>query len=94
MMRYFYAWTPPAFVGAVVVLSLPWLGLLAVVILPLLTLAALAVPLVYFPLVFGRAIQHHRQSRSGARRRTVAPVSPVTRQAPQRAPHHESGAYG
>jgi hypothetical protein len=40
MVRYFYAWTPLVLVGAVVLLSLPWLGLIAFVIAALAAVAA------------------------------------------------------
>ena len=42
MVRYFYAWTPLVIVGTVVLLSLPWLGLIALVVFALVALAALA----------------------------------------------------
>jgi hypothetical protein len=42
MVRYFYAWTPLVIVGTVVLLSLPWLGLIALMIASLVALAALA----------------------------------------------------
>jgi hypothetical protein len=32
MVRYFYAWTPLVIVAAVVPLSMPWLGLIALTI--------------------------------------------------------------
>jgi hypothetical protein len=40
MVRYFYAWTPLVLVGTVVILSLPWLGLIAFMIAALVAVAA------------------------------------------------------
>jgi len=40
MVRYFYAWTPLVVVGTVVILSLPWLGLIAFMIAALVAVAA------------------------------------------------------
>src|SRR5262249_49759046 len=47
MVRYFYAWTPLVIVGTVVFLSLPWLGLIALMIVSLAALAAVAYAIVY-----------------------------------------------
>ena len=41
MVRYFYAWTPLLIVGAVVLLSLPWLGVIALMLVALVPLVAL-----------------------------------------------------
>ena len=57
--RYFYAWTPPVLIGAVVLLSLPWLGLIALAIFGLAAvalLAALVWAIVAAPIAVGRAI--------------------------------------
>jgi hypothetical protein len=62
MVRYFYAWTPLVIVGTVVLLSLPWLGLIALMIFALVALAALAAlawAIVAAPLAVGRAIARH-----------------------------------
>jgi hypothetical protein len=40
MVRYFYAWIPIVIVGTVAILSAPWLGLFALVVLLLAALAA------------------------------------------------------
>jgi cell division protein FtsW (lipid II flippase) len=69
MVRYFYAWTPLVVVGAVVLLSLPWLGLFALMIATIAALAALAAlawALVAAPLAVGRAIGHRWHGRSAA----------------------------
>ena len=61
MVRYFYAWIPVVAVGTLVILSLPWLGLIAlIVVLPLVlgALAALAWAIVFLPYRFGRAVSH------------------------------------
>lgn len=42
MVRYFYGFTPLVVVGTVFLLSLPWLGLVALMVLALATLGALA----------------------------------------------------
>jgi hypothetical protein len=57
--RYFYAWTPPVLIGAVVLLSLPWLGLIALVIFALAVVAvlvALVWAIVAAPIAVGHAI--------------------------------------
>jgi hypothetical protein len=59
MVRYFYAWTPLAIVATVVFLSLPWLGLIALMIVSLATLAALVFAVVFLPYLLVRAIGRH-----------------------------------
>jgi hypothetical protein len=69
LVRYFYAWTPLVVVGTVVVLALPWLGLIALMIAALAALAALpalAWAMVATPLAVGRAIGHRLHGRSAA----------------------------
>jgi hypothetical protein len=80
MVRYFYAWTPLFIIGTVVILSLPWLGLIALFVVLLAVLATLAWALVYVPYVLGRAIGRLWHSHSGATPRTSAALSPATRQ--------------
>ncbi len=61
MVRYFYAWIPVVVVETLVILSLPWLGLIAlIVVLPVVlgALAALAWAIVSVPYRFGRAVSH------------------------------------
>ena len=73
MVRYFYAWTPLVIVGTVVLLSLPWLGLIALMIfslVALVALAALAWAIVVVPYMLGRAISRRWQG-------GVAPINPA-----------------
>ena len=56
MVRYFYAWTPVLFVGTVCILSLPWLGLIALMIVALVALPALALAIVIAPYMLGRGL--------------------------------------
>lgn len=42
MVSYFYSWTPLVVVGTVLLLGLPWLGLVALLVFALLALALLA----------------------------------------------------
>jgi|SRR5262245_42038839 len=66
MARYFYAWTPLVLVGTVFFLSLPWLGLLALVVFALLSLAVLATlvwAIVAAPLAVGHAIARQWRER-------------------------------
>jgi hypothetical protein len=82
MVRYFYAWTPLVIVGTVVLLSLPWLGLIALMIaapVALVALAALVWAILAVPYMLGRAISRRWQGRSGASPRTAA-LSPTERQ--------------
>jgi hypothetical protein len=69
MVEYFYAWTPLVVVTTVVLLALPWLGLIALLIGALAALAALAAltrAIVAAPLAVGRAIGHRWHGRSAA----------------------------
>jgi hypothetical protein len=69
LVRYFYAWTPLVVVGTVVLLSLPWLGLIALASAALAAfaaLAALASAIVAAPLAVGHAIGHRWHGRSAA----------------------------
>ena len=79
MVRYFYAWTPLAIVGTIVLLSLPWLGLIALVIVSLVALAALAIAIVFAPYLLIRAISRRLQLRM-ASPQTAAVLSPTARQ--------------
>jgi hypothetical protein len=68
---YFFSWIPLVIVGTVVLLALPWLGLIALFVFALLALAALAAlvwAIVAIPLAVGRAIGRRWQGRSGAHR--------------------------
>lgn len=75
MVRYLYAWTPLVIIGTVVLLSLPWLGLIALMIFALVALAALAAlawAIVAAPLAVGRAIGRRWRESSGAGRPRAA----------------------
>jgi hypothetical protein len=81
MVRYFYAWTPLVIVGTVVLLSLPWLGLIALMIaslVALVALAALAWAIVFVPYRLGRAVSGRWHIRSDASLRTAAALSPAS----------------
>jgi hypothetical protein len=80
MVRYFYAWTPLAIVGTVVLLSLPWLGLIALIVVALVALPALAIAIVVAPYMLVRAISRRLQGRM-ASPQTAAAMSPATRPA-------------
>jgi hypothetical protein len=83
MVSYVYAWTPLVIVGTVVLLSLPWLGLIALVIALLVSpvaLAALAWAIVSLPYMLSRAISRLWQGRIGASPQTAAAMSPARRQ--------------
>jgi hypothetical protein len=78
MVSYFYAWTPLVILGAVIILALPWLGLIAFMIVSLVGLAALAAlawAILAVPYALGRAISSRWQVRSSAGRTTAAPVA-------------------
>ena len=79
-MRYFYAWTPLVIVGTIILLSLPWLGLIALMIfalVALVALAALAWAMVFVPYMLSRAISRRWHSRRGASLRTATTLSPA-----------------
>src|SRR5262245_41033534 len=59
MVRYFYKLAPFVIVGAVVLLSAPWLALIALMVIAVVALAALAAlarSVVFVPYTVGRAI--------------------------------------
>jgi hypothetical protein len=80
MVRYFYAWTPLVIVGTIVLLSLPWLGLIALMIVSLVALPALALAIIFVPYMLIRAIGRRWQGRTAATPQTAAVLSPATRQ--------------
>lgn len=77
MVRYFYAWTPLVIVGTVVFLSLPWLGLIALMIISLVALPALALAIGFVPYMLSRAISRRWHSRGSASPRTAVALSPA-----------------
>jgi hypothetical protein len=81
MVRYFYAWTPLVIVAAVVLLSMPWLGLIALMIAATVALGALAAltwALVFVPYMLSRAVIRRWHIHSGASPRT-APAPSLAR---------------
>jgi hypothetical protein len=84
MVRYLYAWTTLVLVGAVAVLTLPWLGLIALLVASLVALGALAAfawAIVFVPLAIGRSIARRWQDRGSASPRTTEALSPAERHA-------------
>ena len=82
MVRYFYAWTPLVTVAAVLILSMPWLGLFALVIVALVALAALAAlawAVVFVPYMLSRSISRRWHARSGASPRTAPALTAARR---------------
>jgi hypothetical protein len=82
MVNYFYKWTPLVIAVTVAILSLPWLGLVALTIISLVALAALASAFVFVPYLLIGAISRRWHNRSGAGPRTAEALSPATRQDP------------
>lgn len=81
MLRYWYAFTPLAILGAVVFLVLPWLALFALMILSLVALVALvglAWALVFVPYKLSRAISRRWLSRTSESSTTPLALSPVS----------------
>ena len=67
MVRYFYALTPLVIVGTVFILTLPWLGLAALLVFTLVALAALAAlawAIVVAPYLLVRSIARRWHGRS------------------------------
>ena len=80
MVRYFFAWTPLIIIGTIVLLSAPWLGLFALMVVSLAALAAFAWAVVFVPYMLGRAISRRWHGQSGASPQPVAALSPAMRQ--------------
>jgi uncharacterized membrane protein YhaH (DUF805 family) len=80
MVRYFYAWTPLAIIAALVVLSLPWLGLIALLLVSLVALPALAFATVLLPYMAVHAVARRLHDRRDATRRVAAAMAPATGQ--------------
>jgi hypothetical protein len=57
-VAYFFKWIPLVGIAAVFILSLPWLGVIALMVVAA-ALAALAAATVYVPYRFGRKIIHN-----------------------------------
>jgi hypothetical protein len=65
MVSYFYKWVPIVIVGTVIILSLPWLGLIALMVVLLAVVAALAWAIVSVPYMLSRAISGRGHGRIG-----------------------------
>jgi hypothetical protein len=87
MVRYFYSLTPLFIVGTLFILALPWLGLIALMIVTLAALPALVWAIVFVPYTVGRAISRRWQLASGAFPRPTAALSPATPQPALRKGH-------
>ena len=74
MVRYFYAWTPLLTVGTICILSLPWLGLIALMIVLLVVLPASALAIVSVPYLLGRTITRRWHGRGEGVRPATAPL--------------------
>jgi hypothetical protein len=80
MVRYWYSWTPLILLGVVLVVSTPFLGLVALLTGSVVALAALAWAIVMVPYMLGRAIVRLWHARSGESPRAAAALSPATHQ--------------
>jgi hypothetical protein len=83
MVRYFFGWIPLFIVGAIVLLSAPWLGLIAllvVALVALVALAALAVAVVFVPYLLVRTIIRGLHSHIAAHPRTAPAFSSIRHQ--------------
>ena len=81
MVRYFYAWTPLLIVGAGVLLSLPWLGVIALMLVALVLLVALAAlgyAIAWALRELSGTICHRWHSRNGARQGMAPALSPTS----------------
>lgn len=81
MVRYFYAWTPLLIVGTVVLLSAPWLGVIALMLVALVLLVALAALVSAIALALralSGAIGHRWHGRSAARQVMGPALSPTS----------------
>ena len=75
MARYFYAWTPLVLLVSGILLTLPWLGLIALMVFALVALPTLALVLVVAPYMLIRAIAHSLQARTARPRPALARVT-------------------
>jgi hypothetical protein len=74
MVRYFHGWTRLLTVGTICILSLPSLGLIALMIVLLVVLPASALAIVSVPYLLGRTITRRWHGRGEAVRRATAPL--------------------
>ena len=80
MVRYFYAWTPLVLITVLVLLALPWLGLIALFVALLVVLPVLAFATVAAPYLLVRAIARRLHGRISASPQPVAVHSAATQQ--------------
>jgi len=69
-VRYFYKWVPVVIVAAIAILSLPWLGLIAL-LFALAAVAASAWAILLVPYRVGRTITRRWHGRSATSHRTA-----------------------
>jgi hypothetical protein len=89
MVRYWYGWTPLVIVFTVIPLALPWLGLIALLLVAFVALGALAVlagGIVFAPYMLSRTIRQHWRSRSATTGRMAPAFSAARTGAPTRLP--------
>jgi hypothetical protein len=82
MVRHFYAWTPLVILGTFVILTLPWLGGMALIVFALVALVALGALLwviVWGPYMLVRWIARRWRHRHSAAPRTAV-LSPANHQ--------------
>ena len=79
MVRYFYGWIPLLVVGTLVLLSLPWLGLIALVVLPLVVLGTLAWLTVSVAYALNRAFDRLWHGDGGASPQPALALAPNVR---------------
>jgi hypothetical protein len=81
MVRYFYAWTPLVIVfGTATLLAVPYLALIALMVVSLVVLAALARAIASVLHLLSRAIRRRWQSRASAGQRPAPILASVRRQ--------------
>lgn len=85
MVSYFFGWIPLVIVGAIGLLAAPWLGLIALLVVSLVALAALAFAFFFVPYLLVRAITNGWHSHHAPSPRTAMVLS-ARRQAPDYAP--------
>jgi len=74
MLTYCYAWTPLFIVGGLALLAIPWIGLIALVVVvagALVLLAGLVAAILWVPLRAGRAILRLWHTRIGSNSRSA-----------------------
>ena len=80
MVRSFYSWIPLVIVGAIVILSLPWLGLIALMVVAVAAVPTLLLAVALVPYMIVRVIGRGWQRHSAAKPIATTVVSPVQHQ--------------